>query len=73
MLNKIDQSYGLLADNAYVADLARGVEFSLSAVVYVNADGVLNDDRYEYDTIDFPFLRELGRRMYEADFWRRRP
>lgn len=56
-----------------MADLARGVEFLLSAVVYVNTDGVLNDDRYEYDTIDFPFLRELGRRMYQADCRRKRP
>jgi hypothetical protein len=35
----------------------------LSATLYVNADGVLNDDRYEYDTIGYPFLAELGRRV----------
>lgn len=73
VLNKIGQSYGFLIDNAYVADSARGVEFLLSAVVYVNADGVLNDDRYEYDAIGFPFLRELGRRVYEAECRRQRP
>ena len=39
----------------------------LSAVLYVNADGVLNDDKYEYDSIGFPFLRDLGRRVYEAE------
>ena len=67
VFNKIGESYGFLIDNAYVADTVRGVEFLLSAVVYVNADGVLNDDQYEYDTIGQPFLRALGRRVYEAE------
>ncbi len=73
VFNKIGQSYGFLIDHAYVTDAARGVEFLLSAVVYVNADGVLNDDKYEYDTIGLPFLRELGRRVYEAECRRKRP
>lgn len=73
VFNKIGESYGFLIDNAYVTDAARGVEFLLSAVVYVNADGVLNDDKYEYDTIGLPFLRELGRRVYEAECRRKRP
>ena len=47
VLNKIGQAYGFLLDNAYVKDEAHGVEFLLSAVPYVNADGVLNDDKYE--------------------------
>ena len=67
VFNKIGQAYGFLIDNAYVQDEAHGVEFLLSAVLYVNADGVLNDDKYEYDTIGFPFLRDLGRRVYEAE------
>jgi hypothetical protein len=44
----------------------------LSAVLYVNSDGVLNDDRYDYDTVGFPFLRDLGRRVYEAELRRKR-
>ena len=72
VFNKIGQAYGFLIDNAYVRDEARGVEFLLSAVLYVNADGVLNDDRYEYDSIGFPFLRDLGRRVYEAECRRAR-
>ena len=67
VFNKIGQAYGFLIDNAYVQDEAHGVEFLLSAVLYVNADGVLNDDKYEYDRIGFPFLRDLGRRVYEAE------
>ncbi|UOQ99377.1 class A beta-lactamase-related serine hydrolase [Hymenobacter sp. 5317J-9] len=70
--NKIGQAYGFLIDNAYVQDEAHGVEFLLSAVLYVNADGIVNDDKYEYDTIGFPFLRDLGRRVYEAELRRKR-
>ncbi|MDO7887487.1 serine hydrolase [Hymenobacter cheonanensis] len=65
--NKIGQAYGFLIDNAYVVDAAHGVEFLLAAVLYVNADGVLNDDKYDYDTVGLPFLRELGRHVYEAE------
>ncbi|MGI4760796.1 MAG: serine hydrolase [Janthinobacterium lividum] len=68
--NKIGQAYGFLIDNAYVVDAAQGVEFLLAAVLYVNADGVLNDDKYDYDTVGLPFLRDLGRRVYEAELRR---
>ena len=68
--NKIGQAYGFLIDNAYVVDAAHGVEFLLAAVLYVNSDGVLNDDKYDYDTVGLPFLRELGRRVYEAELRR---
>ncbi|GAA4508264.1 hypothetical protein GCM10023172_40070 [Hymenobacter ginsengisoli] len=68
--NKIGQAYGFLVDNAYVVDAAHGVEFLLAAVLYVNADGVLNDDQYDYESIGLPFLRELGRRVYEAELRR---
>jgi hypothetical protein len=67
VFNKIGQAYGFLIDNAYVLDAAHGVEFLLAATLYVNADGVLNDDHYEYDTIGLPFLRALGLRIYEAE------
>lgn len=71
VFNKIGQAYGFLIDNAYVQDETHGIEFLLSAVLYVNADGVLNDDKYEYDSIGFPFLRDLGRRVYEAELRRK--
>lgn len=67
VFNKIGQAYGFLIDNAYVLDAAHGVEFLLAATLYVNADGVLNDDHYEYGTIGLPFLQALGLRIYEAE------
>ncbi len=66
VFNKLGQAYGFLIDNACIVDADKGVEFLLSVVLYVNADGVLNDDKYEYDLIGFPFMRDLGLRVYEA-------
>ncbi|MCC2547161.1 class A beta-lactamase-related serine hydrolase [Hymenobacter sp. BT175] len=72
IFNKIGQAYGFLIDNAYIVDPANGVEFMLSAVIYTNSDGVLNDDHYDYDTIGFPFLRDLGRAVYDYELKRPR-
>ncbi|WP_188547124.1 serine hydrolase [Hymenobacter qilianensis] len=72
IFNKIGQAYGFLIDNAYIMDEARGVEFLLSAVIYTNADGILNDDQYEYDAIGFPFMRDLGQAVYQYELKRPR-
>ena len=53
-------SHGYLADVAYFADSLHQSEFMLSAVLYVNHDGVINDGTYDYDTIGLPFLALLG-------------
>lgn len=58
--NKVGDAYGFLLDSAYVRDDCSGAEFLLSAALYVNQDGVLNDDRYEYESIGLPFLQRLG-------------
>ncbi len=70
--NKVGQAYGYLLDDAYVVDFENGVEFLLTAVLQVNDDGVYNDDKYEYDTVGFPFLRDLGRAVYEHELKRPR-
>ena len=66
--NIVGMSHGYLADVAYFADSLHQSEFMLSAVLYVNRDGIINDGAYEYDTIGLPFLAQLGRsiRQYEA-------
>lgn len=71
IFNKVGDAYGYLIDNAYIVDFENGVEFFLSAVIYCNSDGILNDGRYDYETTGFPFLRDLGRVVYEYD--RNRP
>jgi hypothetical protein len=75
IFNKPGWSYGFLTDAAYVIDSAKGIEFMLSAVIYVNRDGVLNDNRYEYETVGYPFFNELYRIIsaYEAERKRKYP
>ena len=40
--------------------VSSGRAFFLTAVVYTNANGILNDDAYEYDEIAHPFLEALA-------------
>lgn len=73
IFNKIGGAYGYLLDNAYIVDFDKGVEFMLSAVIYCNSDGIFNDDKYDYNTIGYPFLANLGRVVYDYDVKRKRP
>ncbi|MEP0202187.1 MAG: serine hydrolase [Halioglobus sp.] len=73
IMNKSGQAYGFLTDAAYIADLKNDVEFILAATIYTNANGIFNDDLYEYDRIGFPFLRNLGTVIYELELARERP
>lgn len=67
IFNKVGEAYGYLIDNAYIIDFDRGIEFMLSAVIYVNKDQIFNDDVYEYDTIGFPFMAHLGKVFYDFE------
>ncbi len=67
LFNKTGQAYGHLLDGSYYVDLENGVDFFVSAVIYVNEDQTLNDDAYEYDDIAFPFYAELGDYLYEIE------
>jgi hypothetical protein len=66
--NIVGMSHGYLADVAYFADSLHQSEFLLSAVLYLNQDGIINDGAYEYESIGQPFLAQLGHqiRQYEA-------
>lgn len=58
--SKNAQSYGYIGDSSFIVDQARDLAFGLTAVVFVDRDGVLNDGDYAYSDIGRPFLRELG-------------
>ncbi len=72
IFNKVGLAYGYVADNAYIVDFERGVEFLLTAVVLVNDNGIFNDGAYEYDEVGLPFLAELGRVIYAYELERQR-
>lgn len=72
IFNKVGDAYGHMLDVAYVADFKNKIEFFVSAVIYCNSDGVLNDDRYDYKTIGLPFMQHLGEVLYEYELKRER-
>jgi hypothetical protein len=72
IFNKPGWSYGFLTDVAYIADFKHKIEFMISAVIYVNSDGILNDDKYEYDEIGYPFFKETGDILYRYELGRQR-
>lgn len=67
IFNKVGLAYGFLTDNAYVVDFEAKTEFLISAVIYVNENKVLNDNRYEYEKIGFPFFQRLGQVIAEYE------
>ena len=73
IFNKVGDAYGQMIDVAYIVDFKNKVEFFLSAAIYCNTDGILNDDKYDYDTIGLPFLKQLGQVIYEYELKRERP
>jgi hypothetical protein len=72
VFNKTGWSYGFLTDVAYIVDFKNKVEFMLSGVIYVNSDGILNDNKYEYEETGYPFFKEIGNIMYEYELGRNR-
>ncbi|HWS27482.1 MAG TPA: serine hydrolase [Xanthomonadales bacterium] len=72
--SKNAQSYGYIGDSAFIVDQSRDLAFGLSAMVFVDRDGVLNDGDYAYADIGRPFLRELGAAVwaYEREAGTRR-
>lgn len=72
IFNKVGDAYGFLLDNAYIVDFEKGIEFMISAVLLCNKDEIFNDDKYDYDTIGFPFMKNLGQLLYNHEISRPR-
>jgi cell division protein FtsI/penicillin-binding protein 2 len=72
IFNKTGTAYGYLTDIAYFTDFNNHVEFLVSATIYCNSNGILNDDTYDYKTIGHPFLKNLGRVLYEYELKRKK-
>jgi len=72
VFNKPGWSYGFLTDIAYIVDFKNKVEFMLTGTIYTNSDGILNDDKYDYDEIGYPFFKEVGQIVYRYELARTR-
>jgi hypothetical protein len=73
VFNKVGWAYGFMTDVSYVVDFKNHVEFMLSATIYVNSDEILNDNKYDYETIGYPFFYQLGQTIYNHELERKRP
>ena len=72
VFNKVGWAYGFLTDVSYFVDFEDHIEFMLTATVYTNEDGILNDNKYEYDSVALPFLYRVGQDIYQYDLKRKR-
>ena len=70
IFNKVGDAYGFLLDISYIIDPVNKVEFMLSGVLYCNKDGILNDSKYDYDTVGFPFYKNIGQLIYDYELKR---
>jgi alpha-L-fucosidase len=59
-------AHGFTVENAAVTHRRSGRSFFLTAALYTNSDGVMNDDVYDYDDIAFPFWKALGATVARA-------
>jgi hypothetical protein len=72
IFNKVGMAYGFLTDCAYIVDYKNQVEFIVSASVFVDRDGTLNDGKYAYKEIGLPFLGKLGRVLMQHELKHKR-
>jgi hypothetical protein len=72
IFNKVGMAYGFLTDCAYIVDYKNQVEFIVSASVFVDRDGTLNDGKYAYKEIGLPFLGKLGRVLMQHELHHKR-
>ncbi len=60
IVNKIGRAYGFSVENAWVVHRPSGRALFVTATIYTNDNGVLNDGKYEYENVADPFLAALG-------------
>ncbi|HEV8283245.1 MAG TPA: serine hydrolase [Chitinophagaceae bacterium] len=70
IFHKSGEAYGFLTDVCYVVDFENENEFMLSATIHCNSDGIYNDDHYDYETVGFPFMKNLGQVFYDYELKR---
>lgn len=61
IFNIVGQSFGFISESAYIVDFSTSTEFFVSAILYTNANEIINDGKYEYSQIAIPFMAKIGR------------
>ena len=62
--NIVGRSDGYLSESAYIINQTEHIEFFLSAVIYVNDNGIIKDNTYQYKEIGIPFLAQIGKAFF---------
>ena len=70
IFNKVGWAYGFMTDVSYVLDTKNNIDYMLSATIYVNSDGVVNDSKYDEEAVGFPFFDKIGRAIYSYELSR---
>lgn len=63
--NKVGLAYGYLTDCAFIVNHKTNKKYIITATIHVNKNQIYNDGIYEYETVGFPFLAELGRQLID--------
>ena len=72
VFNKVGWAYGFMTDVSYILDTKNNIDYMLSATIYVNSDGVVNDSKYDEETIGYPFFNSIGEAFYNYELNRSR-
>lgn len=72
IFNKYGNSYGFIIDNAYIVDFENKIEYMLTAVVQGNANEIYNDNIYEYESLCYPFMKNIARSIHAYELKRKR-
>lgn len=67
IFNIVGRAYGFLIDCAYIIDVKNNVEFLLTCAIYVNKGGRIGSGKYQYDQLGLPFMKDLGRCIYNYE------
>jgi hypothetical protein len=65
-------TYGYMGDCAYIADFKNKIEFILLAVIYTNETESIQPKNYQYTTLGIPFLKYLGKTIYDVEMNRKK-
>lgn len=55
-----------------IVDFDKNIEFFLSATINCTKNGIINNNDYDYETSGFPFLKNLGKVIFEVEKNRKR-
>lgn len=59
-VNKAGRAYGFHIEVAYIENKVNRKGVFVATSLFVDTDGTLNDNRYAYDTISYPYFQDLG-------------